>query len=381
MTAKIADDIKQHRKDVWARLCAATGWVNAEIAIRMGLSRPAVVSYLKTSLDTSNAPSPERLQQMADLVGARAAEILKMAALREAAHPLTREEFESGVSMPHGNVPGTAETFVMSSNRIDIVGSTGRLGHLTVAGLSKRDALDAAWERYLFLAKPKTRDEMRKLVDDTLSVVEYADVDASRSSDPFTQSSATALNFWFVNVYGPVGVMEFLTAQRSPAETSEDAIDRITEAAFVNYDAAMHGKDARFLSSEERLAQKMRFRDLRSVFKEMTFEKVGEIMGRHPTSIVSWSDDTKKISPHAAVIDFLQWHLQDWASDVMIAAEEDHGFDPERIASIQPGLPVGYDRVIRRAVAIHDETAAHWKTRAAEAIDGGLVPEGVRSPI
>lgn len=113
-----------------------------------------------------------------------------------------------------------------------------------------------------------------------------------------------------------------MTAQKSPAETSEDAIGRITEAAYSNYDAAVYGKGARFLASEERLAQEMRFRDLRLVFREMTFEKVAEIMRKHPTSIVSWSDDSKKISPHAAVIDFLQWHLQDWASYVMKAAED-----------------------------------------------------------
>lgn len=45
-------------------LSTATGWVNADFAIRMGISRPAVLFYLKTNLDTSNAP-PERLQQLA----------------------------------------------------------------------------------------------------------------------------------------------------------------------------------------------------------------------------------------------------------------------------------------------------------------------------
>lgn len=105
---------------------------------------------------------------MADLVGARAAEILKMAAIREAAHPLSREEFEHGVSMPHGNVPGTAKIFVKSRDRIDVVGSTGRLGHLTIADLSKQGVLDAAWQRYLYLSKRKTEEEMRLLVDETL---------------------------------------------------------------------------------------------------------------------------------------------------------------------------------------------------------------------
>lgn len=82
----------------------------------------------------------------------------------------------------------------------------------------------------------------------------------------------------------------------------------------------------------------------------MIFEKVAEIMRRHPTSIMSWSGDTRRFHR----MRLLQWHLQDWASEAMIAAEEDRSFDPERIAGIQPGLPVGYERIIRRAVAIHD---------------------------
>lgn len=52
------------------------------------------------------------------------------------------------------------------------------------------------------------------------------------------------------------------------------------------------------------MTQKTRFRSLRLVLQEVTFEKIGEIVERHPTSSVWWSGDMKKISPDAAVIDF-----------------------------------------------------------------------------
>lgn len=102
-----------------------------------------------------------------------------MASLREAAHPLSRDEFEHGVEMPHGAVPGTANEIDRNCARIDIIGSTGRLGHLTADGLSKQDALDAVWKRYLFLSKSKSKPEkrMRSLVKETLNLIDHEQVE------------------------------------------------------------------------------------------------------------------------------------------------------------------------------------------------------------
>lgn len=45
----------------------------------------------------------------------------------ERAHSLSRDEFEHGVEMPHGAMPGTAKEISRNGARIDIIGPGGAL--------------------------------------------------------------------------------------------------------------------------------------------------------------------------------------------------------------------------------------------------------------
>lgn len=390
MTARRDIDDRIRCKQLWSRRVHALGWEYSKVAEKTGLKEGTVKSYGKKDAANSNAPDHDRIHQLSKLVVHHAYDVIRDSALLEAMHPLSREEFEEGVELPHGTVPGVVTEMdrQISLNdrgnryRVSIVGSTGRFGHLTVPlegqslSTARERILDAAWDVYLQLAAPKTIEDMEKLVKSTLHVLPTIERDSFQLELP--RSDMGAEGSWVAEVYGSYGRLKVVTVQQV-GESKKDAVDRIVGTAWINYAAALEGVDSRLLVIEERAARKARFRELRDLF-ELSSGKIGELTGhtvnaKTDTSkaVDGWAADAKAILPNAGVLDVLEACRLSWASDLVLAAEMDRDQGKLDIPFLEPTLPDDFADRIRNAMAQHQAAAVHWRKRVVEAREAGFV--------
>jgi len=387
MVARLDPVVKRRRKELFTSLREITGWTYRELADRLGVSPNTVNGFVRVD-PKSNAPTLETLQLLSDNIVDRAGEILAQARLREVYKPLSRVDFEEGVSQPNMDIEGSRKEVhgLVSGGpivRVRIVGQTGPLGYASVRldGVAPESRtqhlLDAAWETFQYWTAPKSKADQQNLVEETLQRISSSHVDIRRFKDPFVQVSDQS---WQAEIYTREGITTLATGCRE-GETEAEAIARIVDVAWANYHALLKGIDSRILADQERTVRKARYRANRVAFG-LPYEQVAKWTGKTLVAVKNWGEQLSPISPNKPFLDILDHYIQDWASKVILAAEQKGGkLSPEEVAEIKPLLPNTIARDVKEAMAEYEvRVEDHWRRSAMKAKTEIDIPEGVPEP-